>query len=151
MIPVYPQPLPQPNTQVAKSGGSLADSFFFLLRALHLRTGGNSGLPVTVGADLVAGSLSAPLQLSDDINEILQKIGAGPFYAQLADLQPGQSMLVFNGLAVDPVNILPSGGGQIDALGTNIAYSLVATKIQIFTAYSIRGTGGIQFRSLQLG
>lgn len=147
MIPVISQPLPARNTSLFGPGG-LATSWYYLLRALHLRTGGVNGIPFTVGANLTAtGTMQEhALALNDDYNEILHGSGG----VVMAKLQPAQTQSVFNGLGGN-LNVYPFPGGQIDASAVNAAYVLGAGKTQVFTGYSRNAQGFPFYRSLQLG
>lgn len=147
MIPRYPQQLPPQEGQWIK-GQSLNLPAFSLLKALFLRSGGNSGIPFTVGAALVAAGVDQPsaLGLSNDFNEVLSGSGG----VALAALQPGQWMLVFNGLG-GGLNVFPASKGQIDALAVNAAYPLNAGKTQIFWCAKLLTSGGSFYHSVQLG
>lgn len=150
MIPIYPYPqFPPQNERILDGGGKMLQPFYYLLRALFLRGGGNSGIPLTVGNALKASgvSLATALQLTNDLNEILSGSGHG---VSLYPLQPGQWQLAYNGSG-GSVSVYPDAGGQIDALGTSTAYSLANTKSQIFWCASTLSSGAHQYRSLQLG
>ena len=105
-----------------------------------LRTGGNSGIPDTVGNGLTASGQT----LSDDYNEMLH---GGGGTVVLANLQGGQRQVVYNGSG-GGITVHPFGVGQIDGIA---AYSLANTKTQIFTCYGILANGSPYYRSTQLG
>ena len=148
MIPLYPQQLFQPSNPIVTNNGVGTNAFFYLIRALFNRTGGNSGIVDTVGANLTAvgNSLATALALSNDYNEILNGGGG----VSLAVLQPGQRQWVYNGTGGN-LNIYPGINGAIDTLGAELPYVLANSKTQIFVCYKLLSTGGSFFRSTQLG
>ena len=150
MIPLYPQQLPQPTTPAVstQSSWSLTRTFYYLIRALFNRTGGNSGIPITVGNNLAAAGATqgTATVLSNDWNEVLS--GAGG--VALADLQPGQQMVVYNGTG-GSIEVYPPSGGQINALAVNAGFSLGNGKTQIFRCAEQLSTGAPFFRTVALG
>ena len=61
-------------------------------------------------------------------------VASGADGVRLPIAQPGVQVLVRNSDAVDSLNIYPSTGVQINALGANVAFSLVAgSTIQLFS------------------
>jgi hypothetical protein len=150
LIPVWPQQLIGPKDEVLSHAGGFSRSVFYLIRALFERTGGDSGLIDTVGADLDAtgDTLATAEVLSNDYNEVLNAIGTG---VVLAQLQPSQYQWVFNGTGGD-LDVYPPPPGEIDALGVAQPYVLANGKTQIFFCVKLLPvTGGQFFRSLQLG
>jgi hypothetical protein len=140
VIPLYPfQQQPQTQSLVGRIGEA-RQTFYNFLRALFLRTGGNSGIPDTVGNDLTA----AGQVLSDDYNEILHGPGG---IVILANLQGGQRQVVYNGSG-GGIGIFPFGAGLIDGAAS---YSLANGKTQIFTCYGLLANGSPYYRSTQLG
>ena len=140
MIPLYPfQQQPAQQSLVGRAGEA-RQTFYNFLRALFLRTGGNSGIPDTVGNGLTASGQT----LSDDYNEMLHGPGGT---VVLANLQGGQRQVVYNGSG-GAVTVHPFGSGLIDGSAT---YSLANTKTQIFTCYGLLANGSPYYRSTQLG
>lgn len=148
MIPLFITQQLTPQTVAINPDGTLANRFYFLIRALLLRTGNTGSVPFTVGHNLVAAGASqaTALALVDDYNEVLSGGGG----VALAELQPGQTQVVFNGSG-GGINVYPNDGGKIDALAIDGAYGLANGKTQAFTCYSISAAGLTQFRTLQLG
>lgn len=149
MIPLYPYQQPPQTARLVQGDGTLIPSFWYFLRALFLRSGGDGGIPIVVDPDLAAlgASQTTALSLTEDYSEILSGSGNG---AILASLQPGQFQIVFNGTGGD-VSIYPEVGGEIDALGANAAYTLPNGKTQIFWCTKLRTNGSSFYRSTQLG
>jgi hypothetical protein len=112
---------------------------FFL--ALFNRTGGGTGVPLTVGQSLVAGG--TPLALTNDFNEVLSGAGGVSLFA----LKPGQFQVVFNGTGA-AINVFPALKGEINALGANAAFSLAAGATQMFWAAEILASGGTLYRTM---
>ena len=140
MIPLYPfQQQPQTQPLVGRTGEA-RQTFYNFLRALFLRTGGNSGIPDTVGNGLTAASQV----LADDYNEVLHGPGGTVI---LADLQGGQRQAVYNGTG-GGLTVQSFGAGQIDGAAS---YSLANTKTQIFTCVGLLANGSPHYRSTQLG
>ena len=140
MIPLYPFQQ-QPQTQPLVAGrGEAKQTFYNFLRALFLRTGGNSGIPDTVGNGLTASGQV----LADDYNEMLGGPGGT---VVLANLQGGQRQVVYNGSG-GAVTVQSFGSGLIDGAAS---YSLANTKTQIFTCYGLLANGSPYYRSTQLG
>ena len=148
MIPLFPQQLPQPTVPIVAQAGVATHPFLYLIRALFNRTGGNSGIPFTVGQQLIAaGTMQAnALALSNDFNEITSGSGG----VTLSNLQPGQFQFVFNGLGT-ALSVYPFGIGQIDLLAVSAPYVLAAGKTQIFPCYEQLPSGAPFYRSTQLG
>lgn len=149
MIPLVPDNLPARKDPFVDADGTPTTDFYFLIRTLFLRTGSVGGVPWTVGANLTASGAAqaTALGLVDDFNEVLAGSGGG---GQLAELQAGQTQVVFNGSG-GGINVYPPVGSKIDALALNAAYALANNKTQVFTCYSVSAAGLRQFRSLQLG
>ena len=149
MIQLYPQQLPQQTSGIVAQGSAPTRSFFFFLQALFNRTGGQSGIPFTIGANLSAldTTLANALALTNDYNEVLLAPGTG---VRLANLQPGQMQWVYNGTG-GGINVFPTASGQIDALAVGAAYVLANGKTQVFTCTKQLSTGAAFYRSLQLG
>lgn len=150
MIPVYPQQLLARTAQWV-SGPQPSTAFFYLIQALFNRTGGDSGVPFTSGSGLTAtGSTQATaLALTDDFNEVTGGVaGTG---VQLANLQPGQFQLVFNGINSGNLDVWPASGGQINALGNNIHFALTNGKTQIFWCVKLQSNGAPLYRTITLG
>ena len=150
MIPQNPFQLPQPTTPILGNSGQASLIFYNFLKALFLRTGGQSGIPATVGANLTAAgaSLAKALQLTNDYNEVLNGSGAGVL---LSALQPGQSQLVFNGTG-GSVNVYPAtASGQINGLGNGTAFSLTNGKTQWFWCVKLQTNGGQLYRTVSWG
>ena len=147
MISLNPYQLPGTTVDMAKGDGSPTTQYYYLFRALFLRSGGQSGIPFTVGANLTAAGIgqSTALVLTNDFNEVLNGSGG----VSLAALQPGQFQLVFNGLG--SLNVYPAVNGQIDAIAANGPYSLANGKTQIFWCPKLLASGVALYRSLQLG
>ena len=149
MIPLNPQQLPPQQSRWHQGGGQPSTPAFYLMRSLFLRTGGNSGIPQTVGSGLTAAGSgrTTAQQLSEDFNEVTSGTGG----VALHPLKPGQFMLVFNGLGGN-LNVYPANMGQIDALAVDAPYVLATGKSQLFwCATLLAGSGGSHYRSLQLG
>lgn len=148
MIPLYTTQLIQPKERIISNDGSSAQSLFYLIRDLFLRTGGQSGIPLTVGASLVAaGSTQADaFELSEDFNEVIS-VPVGNDGVRLAALQPGQSQKVVNADAVSALKVYPAPGGSIDAAGIDVPYSMPSGTTQIFTCYSLNSGGGSFYRT----
>lgn len=146
MIPLNPNQLPAQNENVIH-GSQLTAKFFYLIRALYNRTGGNSGIPFTVGSSLVAAGADQAhaLALGNDFNSVTSGSGG----VALAQLQPGQFQVVFSGIG--SLSVYPFLKGQIDALAVNSPYILSNGKSQLFWCDSLLATGGSFYRSLQLG
>lgn len=148
MIPLYPQQLFQPNSQIVDQNGVGTKLFFYLIRALFNRSGGNSGLPFVVASNIAAAgkSQNTATALSTDYSEVLTGSGG----VVLAGLQPDQQQWVFNGSGA-PINVYPPVNGQIDAIAVNDAYPLANGKTQVFTCTSLLNSGGSFLRSFQPG
>ena len=144
MIPLNPQQLPPQNSDWV-SGSHMTQKAFFLIRSLFNRTGGNSGIPNTVGAGLTAAGASqvTALALTNDFNEVTGGSGG----VMLAMLRPGQLQWVYNGLG-GGLNVYPFSNGQIDANAVNGAYSLNAGKTQMFWCPKLLASGGTFYRSV---
>jgi hypothetical protein len=140
-LALFPNPLPasqDPVVNPATGAMSLVSGRNFF-QALWSRTGGGDGIIPSIGAGLTAigNSQTTALVLKDDWNEVDTVGLATPAPGvQIPPLSPGQVIAIFNG-GVNPLNIYPFGGGQIDALGINAAYPLAATKLQIFWVWSL--------------
>ncbi len=146
MIPQYPYQL-LTQTENWITGGSPSTRFFYLIRALFNRTGGSSGIPLTVGPALVAAGVgqSTALVLANDINEVLTGSGG----VALASLQPGQLQIVYNGLGGN-LNVYPVHNGQINALGNDAPFVLGSGKTQFFICYKLQTNGGPLYRTVTL-
>lgn len=148
-VPLYPwAQFPQQHTQLTKANGAASQPFWYFMQALFKRTGGASGNPNTVGANLAAtgNSQETALVLSDDYNQVTDGSGGG---VQLAALQPAQNHTIENASGGD-IKIYPPPGGQIDALGVNQPYTLANGKSQVMTCTQLSGDAR-QFSSTQLG
>lgn len=149
MIPIYPYPqFPPQSERILDGGGKMLQPFYYLLRALFLRGGGNSGVPNTAANALTAtgNSQATALQLTNDFNAVL--LGSGG--VSLYPLQPGQWQLVFNRTGGN-LNIYPDVGGEIDQLSINAPYVLATTKSQLFWCATTFASGGHVYRSFQPG
>ncbi len=147
MIPVYQSQMLSRIAKWVNNDRTPDTSFFYLIFDLYRRTGGQSGIPFTVGKDLVAaGTLQTnALMLSDDFNEVLTGSGG----VMLKALQPGQFQIVYNGIGGN-LNVYPSlPNGQIDGITT--AYTLANHKTQIYWCAKVLANGGAFCRSIQLG
>ncbi len=147
MITPYPTQL-LTQTEDWITGGSPSTRLFYLIRALFNRTGGASGIPLTVGSKLVGAGVdqSSALVLANDVSEILSGSGG----VALASLQPGQLQIVFNGLGGN-LNVYPVKNGQINALGNNAPFVLAGGKTQFFICYETQANGGPLYRTVALG
>ena len=148
MTPLYPTQLPA-NSSIVGNNGSASVAFSNFLLSLFSRTGGQSGIPNSVGASLVAAgaSLATALILVDDYNEVLTGSGG----VALSDLQPGQVQWVYNGLG-GSLNVYPNSAlGQINALGNGAAFVLGTLKTQIFWCTKLKANGGQFYRTVTLG
>jgi hypothetical protein len=149
MIPIYGiQILPQ-NFQAVNADGTLQNNFFYLIRQLINRGGGQSGIISTAGSNLTAtGTTQATaLMLSNDYNEVLNGSGKGVL---LSALQPAQMQIVYNGTGGN-VSVYPNGVGQINALGNSTAFTLGTGKTQFFVAAETQTNGGTLYRTVTLG
>ena len=149
MISLFPySQFPPQGLRQIDGSGKLLNPLYYLLQALYKRTGGNSGILWTVGANLTATGFAqnTALAITNDYNEVLTGIGLS---VVLAQLQVGQQQWVFNGTGGN-LRIFPPVGGQIDALGPNNFYLLSNGKTQIFTCPSLLGSVSF-YRSCQLG
>jgi hypothetical protein len=149
MIPQNPFQLPQPTTPILGNSGQASLIFYNFLKSLFQRTGGQSGIPFTVGSALIASgaSLANGLQLTNDYNEVLTGSGG----VVLSALQPGQSQIVFNGLG-GSLNVYPAtASGQINALGNGTAFSLGNGKTQWFWCVKLQTNGGQFYRTVTWG
>jgi len=147
LIPLYPQQIPSPTSQVA-TNGIFTQYWWWLINALYNRTGGASGNPNTVGAALTASAGAVgPLLLSSYYNEVLFGGGLG---VMLANMQAGQSQVVFNGTG-SAISVFPYTSGEIDALAVNAAYALANGKSQWFRCVKLLASGGRLYRSFQQG
>lgn len=100
------------------------DGYQYLLSLLAAAA--NSLATSSVDSNLTAtgANQATALQLSSQWNEITTTpAGTGVL---LQALQTGQSQTVFN-QGANALNVYPPPGGQIDALGVNVAYSLAPT------------------------
>jgi hypothetical protein len=145
MIPLFDRNFIQQRDRIADEQGVITLPFYYLILSIYNRTGQQSGIPVQVGTGLIATgtTLVDAFQLSLDFSEVLTTpLNSG---VRLANMQPGQFQLVFNGGA-NPLKIYPQAGDKIDALAVSAAYTLAATKSQMFMQFSLT-----QVRTLQLG
>lgn len=144
----YPQFPPQ-NQPAITGGGAMAQQFYYMLRALFLRTGGNSGVAPTVGTALSAtgASQSAALALTDDYNVVTGGSGDG---VSLFALQAGQQQVVLN-LSGGNISVYPPSGGQINAITANDPYTLANGKTQIFWCDETLASGAPHFNTVTLG
>lgn len=145
MIPLQTGKMPAQAAAFVDGSRKLVQDAFYLLNTLFNRTGGQSGIPITIATGLAAtgASQDAALALSDDWNEVATTpAGSG---VQLAAMQPGQSQLVFNGGA-NALKVYPQSGDIINALGADAPFSLAAGKTQIF-----RVSTQTQIRTVSLG
>jgi hypothetical protein len=145
LIPNIQQNFPPPETPITDQSGKFTQLGRFFMLALFNRTGGNTGVALTVGEGLTAAGSSQTdaLALADDINEIITAdsgTGVGLFA-----MQPGMLQIVFNG-GSNALSVYPASGYAIDALAADAAYSLPASKTQIFICY-----GQTQIRTVHLG
>jgi hypothetical protein len=148
VIPQYPYQMPPQIQPVVGPGGGMVNPFYYLLVALFNRTGGQGGVPFTVGNSLAAsgsGQTNA-LVLVNDYNEVLTGTGG----VQLAALQPGQTQIVYNATGASII-VYPTPGGQIDTNTPNAGITLANGTTASFTAYEILAGGGTLYRSAQVG
>jgi len=147
MIPLNPAQLVAQNDPWMQ-GSQPSIPFFQLIRSLFLRTGGASGIPFTVGANLAAAGVNqaTALALVNDFNEITSGSGG----VSLDALQAGQFQWVYNGLGGN-VNVYPARNGQINALTVNSAFVLGSGKTQMFWCPKLLGTGAPFYRTITLG
>ncbi len=148
MIPLNPQQLPPQKSKWHEGGGQASTPAFYLMRSLFLRTGGNSGIPQTVGTAITAsGANHATAQpIKDDFNQVTHGVGG----VMLHPLKPGQFQVVANNMAGN-LNVYPASQGQVDALAVEAPYVLAPGKSQLFWCVSLASTGGSMYQSLQLG
>lgn len=148
MIPLYPAQLISKRDKIVESDGTATNIFVYLVKALFDRSGMQAGIPFSVAAAVVAaGTTQATATvLAADFNDVLT--GAGG--VALAQLQPAQTMVVFNGLGGN-LNVYPTGAGSINALAAHAPFVLGTGKTQIFTCRSLNAQGGSFFRTVTLG
>lgn len=126
-------PPPQSPFVEVPAGTLSSDGYQYLLSLLNVAK--NSILTSTVATGLTAtgANQATALQLSSQWNEIdTTPAGTGVL---LGAYQPGQSQTVFN-QGLNPLNVYPSPGSQIDALGANVAYSLASGSERTFNFVS---------------
>ncbi len=106
----------------------------------------NAAFVPSVATGLVAtGTVQADaLVLTDGWNEVAT-VAAGTGVV-IPDLDTGIASKVWNNDAANALLVYPPVGGQIDALGVDIAYSLPFAKSQVFSQ-----TAALQWFSTQLG
>lgn len=110
-----------------------------LLLALWNRTGSGTGIVPKVtdpAALLVAAGNSqiTAFAVTQDWNWFgTVPVGSG---ALILPLKPGNDIQFFNGGA-NPLNVYPPLGYQIDALGLNQPFSLVAGKLRVFECWAL--------------
>jgi hypothetical protein len=112
------------------------------------RHSGDFGLPSGIGTaveDLERGFMSAvagltahsgggqgsALPLTAAVNRVLTVAAAGDSVL-LPKATVGASIVVMNKAATNSMNVFPSTGDQVNALGANAAYALAATKVVRF-------------------
>jgi hypothetical protein len=134
----FPQPFPAPQEVVVnpKTGAFDLTTGRKFFEALWNRTGAGDGIIPSIATGLIAtgNSLVTALDLTDDWNEVdIVAAGAG---VQIPPLSPGQQILIFNG-GGNALKIYPFGGGVIDGLAINAAYSLGVGKLQIISVWTL--------------
>lgn len=145
MIPIFTRSLIPQNNAVVKPDRTPTSDLFFLLKAHHDRTGGDSGLieKIENGIKASGAAQATAYQLSMDVSEVTAGAGSG---VRLANLQPSQIMEVFNGSG-GTIAVYPPAGGKIDTRATNAAYPLANGRLQRFRCYT-SVNGAASFRSL---
>lgn len=147
MIPTfsYGQFPPQGSPHIVR--GQLANPLYYSLQAIFQRTGGNSGVPYTVGANLIAsgGTQDTATSLTNDFNEVLNATPSATG-VQLANLQIGQTQHVYNG-STQTISIYPTTGGVIDTLTQNAPFTIAPGQSASFTAFDSQSNGTATLRS----
>lgn len=143
-LAAYSTQFPGPTDKMVTPEGGMTNSLRFLLNALFFRTGGPGGLPEVMTGITAAGTTQADATLLQADWNSVDTVPANSG-VRIPPLIPGQQVLVLNSTGTN-LNVYPSTGVAIDALGSNTAYSLVGAKEQLFRAWT-----ATQLRSIKLG
>lgn len=117
--------LPPPQEPFVVSGtlNLSYTGYQYLLSVLNAASSAQATASVATGLGAGGTNQATALQLSAQWNEVdTVPNGSGVL---LSAYQPGQSQTVFN-QGLNPLDIYPPPGSQIDALGENEPYSLAA-------------------------
>lgn len=128
--------LPPPQSPFVDAGtfNLSYDGYQYLLSLLAAAANTQATATVATALKSTGTNQATALLLTSQWNEV-DTVAAGTGVL-LPAYQPGQSVTVFNADPSNSLNVYPAPGMEIDALGANQPYTIVAGKMQVFNTVS---------------